>query len=986
MLLLNHPLLSSDLILNELKKISVSIVGVNALQVIQNKLKAIYFSRDYTTEDIFNDLKSNRFEDYPRLKYVLQQIFSNHSDFEIPSDLKDWHPEVSFHEINAQYEYFHEDLSLLFNRLSTACHQMTHFIENQAFDAKMPYQLLVLFYDKHLNTEDNFKHISYAFSNFEKTNKDEELANPYHDILVTNFYYLPHFSGLVNFSKWQAFIVANGVRALPVFFQCQTIGDTPIDWEQAKDYLLSQKYPRAQENLNLARICKKFVIGEQGFNAGLDFVQDVWPKKLHDNLPNLEVSDSTQQYFWLKLPPQDLRALYLGNLIPACCQFIHGASRQCVIDGVTLADNGFYILLKAKRPNTKSPRLINHEINDKEYQLVAHSYIWLSKNNNLCLDSIEFNNHLVSTNVIQELMKSFSREVFRNHPDIKHIHVGSDGLTPKTLFHSTLFSETMRQGEQYYDSINQFRIASQIPFPIPKIFSDSIDALTYIAPYLENFEEFMSHLDPEIAKRISRKLPRFIALIPKPLRCEDFMPISYEQFTNLSEAEKQNISSFRKLWSEYNIAWIETIPMHERLEALKILEHSNKKPYSIHIDKMLSLLPPDSQLEFLITPNLSKMTMAQIIFTRPDLFQKIIEDLNPHRLFHFIKEFNLFSNLSRDHFIYENIKKIFQKLNNQQARELLDSYRAKKICLIREFAHDHSTFECLLKAYHPAEQLALMKELNASDYPLLHELSGNTHSFGMLLNIYPENERIELLKIKNTFGDTILFSRMISHELIIAILKLYPIDVRLEVLMEKNFCQKTIFNGFDMKNYAFLGSIINLLLEKQIDTFLAFFKNDFSNTLQGHEAEKYIIHFLNYQLFSPAVGSKVFFNLFELSATVRQIRLLNQSRFAEYMQQNPKKFCTLVLSLQNSEQETLFNHFNWEGCEHLQQLYHACQMIPEARKIFTVDILQSTQLKTIPSVLDFLQFDLSRLGTLSPISFFAEQNAASNNSSLTRKF
>lgn len=85
--------------------------------------------------------------------------------------------------------------------------------------------------------------------------------------------------------------------------------------------------PRAAENIELATLCRKMLISNGGFNAGLDYAQFSGPTKTHDNLPIVQIKytpeHSSETFFWVKRPPQDMHALYLGSLIPESSQFIN---------------------------------------------------------------------------------------------------------------------------------------------------------------------------------------------------------------------------------------------------------------------------------------------------------------------------------------------------------------------------------------------------------------------------------------------------------------------------------------------------------------------------------------------------------------------------------------------------------------------------------------------------------------------------------------
>lgn len=183
----------------------------------------------------------------------------------------------------------------------------------------------------------------------------------------------------------------SGIESLAIFAEYATQQKAFVDIKSANQASLAKKYPRASEHPVLANLCKELMISNEGFEAGLAQVKSGWPKKETDNLPTVDIASDNGQFFWVKLPPQDMRAMYLGNLIPGCCQHIDGHSRRCVIDGMTLSDNGFYVMLKAKSESQATqPRLIRNEVNDRYFSIVAQSYGWKTANGNLCLDSIKW--------------------------------------------------------------------------------------------------------------------------------------------------------------------------------------------------------------------------------------------------------------------------------------------------------------------------------------------------------------------------------------------------------------------------------------------------------------------------------------------------------------------------------------------------------------------------------------------------------------------
>lgn len=403
-MLLNNPLFDADEILRRINQSSTH--GITALEKTRRQLKEFYFKNATDNAEIRTALENASFDDFLRLKYVLSQLFppppiepqdgpptqsssaitqieetqvplkfqEEIIETQIPADLHDWQPNLSFTAINEKYGYFNEDLSFLFNKLAVACRQMTGLIEHQAYDDEMAYKLMVLFCEPQQSREQHFEIIAKKFAKLITTKQDKTIKTPFHDAFVTELNHLPKFNDVHDFRSWQAFIAQEGFKALSIFSQCAHLQPAFNNIKEAQNFLLKQTYPHAEENPKLARLCKRMLISNKGFEAGLQEVKTGWPKKERDNLPIVDIADASGQYFWVKLPPQDMRALYLGNLIPGCCQFINGHSSQCVKDGIRLSDNGFYVLLKAKKSHTEFPRVENNEINDKNYDIVAQSY------------------------------------------------------------------------------------------------------------------------------------------------------------------------------------------------------------------------------------------------------------------------------------------------------------------------------------------------------------------------------------------------------------------------------------------------------------------------------------------------------------------------------------------------------------------------------------------------------------------------------------
>jgi hypothetical protein len=394
---LNNPLFNAEDILKELSQPSkkpgtMDEKSHSPLKRLQKRLKTVYFEGNsgISNGDVVNEIDL-RFKDFPKLQHVLKEIFRDKDQVEIPKD-NDWSPSDTFQNLNRVYGYFRQepDLSHLFNRLAISGKKMS-IIENQAYDDAMAYKLMALFYDPKKNLDENFEIIASKFARLVTKNQDSPIKTPYHDAFVIALDRFPVFREVQDLDSWKTFIENQGFKSLAIFAEYATQQKAFVDIKSANQASLAKKYPRASEHPVLANLCKELLISNEGFEAGLAQVKSGWPKKETDNLPTVDIASDNGQFFWVKLPPQDMRAMYLGNLIPGCCQYINGHSKRCVIDGMTLSDNGFYVMLKAKSESqAKQPRLIRNEVNDRDFAIVAQSYAWKTASDNMCLDSIKW--------------------------------------------------------------------------------------------------------------------------------------------------------------------------------------------------------------------------------------------------------------------------------------------------------------------------------------------------------------------------------------------------------------------------------------------------------------------------------------------------------------------------------------------------------------------------------------------------------------------
>lgn len=409
MIQLNYPLLSRAGIITSFEKDVVKKQepsGNKARSLLSNfktKLKKLYFENlDIATpdEEILNALANDpRFTSaYPDLGEILQHIFS----FEDGADKADMLSQLkeiqvvphlenttrdSWTRLNTELGYFSDDPELfaLYNELTNACRAMIILVEQNNPDGNLAYtyayKLMALFVDQNNPPVSGFEEISKKTEQLLKRVSSKINTTPYHDVLL-NRVKLPVAHHVGDIPGWRNFIHTNPnntVAALQYFAMAPEIeavmknrGEThwvPRDLAEAKSIAAQCHYARGSRNPELSIVSRQYNIPEDGdecsFNKCLDYLETIsWPIKTQDTLPHPEIKGEGDAagYYWVKLPTNDLRALFLG-MLTGCCQSIGGHSEKCVKDAVSLQYNGLYVLLKPTSAKASSPFLPDQSIN-----------------------------------------------------------------------------------------------------------------------------------------------------------------------------------------------------------------------------------------------------------------------------------------------------------------------------------------------------------------------------------------------------------------------------------------------------------------------------------------------------------------------------------------------------------------------------------------------------------------------------------------------
>jgi hypothetical protein len=240
--------------------------------------------------------------------------------------------------------------------------------------------------------------------------------------------------------------------------------------------------------------------------------------------PNLSINPTfdISRYYLKKLPKDDYRGLILGTKTQ-CCQYVGAEGNDCAIHGMTSAYGGFYVvfkraakgrcdnlqnwlenlekssskkefldLFKDKQARKKYQAHINQLEEDfknehkkeagydeikkilkeeftleLEGEIIAQSWVWISKNNNLVLDSWErsYENYDI---LFKPLMSNIAKEVLEKDKKIKKVLTGSSGRTPANVgLHAVKQPEEPMDYSGYRDSGSQYLIGERLEIDQP---------------------------------------------------------------------------------------------------------------------------------------------------------------------------------------------------------------------------------------------------------------------------------------------------------------------------------------------------------------------------------------------------------------------------------------------------------------------------------------------------------------------------------------
>ncbi len=241
--------------------------------------------------------------------------------------------------------------------------------------------------------------------------------------------------------------------------------------------------------------------------------------------PNLSINSTfdISRCYIKKLSKDDYRGLILGTKTQ-CCQYVGAEGNDCAMHGMTSAYGGFYVVFKraakgrcdnlqnwlenlekssstegflnsfkkdkqAKSKYQKQITKLQEDLKDQyqresdfveiklilkkelltelEGEIIAQSWVWISKDNNLVLDSWErsYENYDI---LFKPLMSNLVKEILKQDKKIKKILIGSSGRTPNDLgLHIIERPEEPMDYHNYRDSYSQYLLATRLEVDQP---------------------------------------------------------------------------------------------------------------------------------------------------------------------------------------------------------------------------------------------------------------------------------------------------------------------------------------------------------------------------------------------------------------------------------------------------------------------------------------------------------------------------------------
>ena len=240
---------------------------------------------------------------------------------------------------------------------------------------------------------------------------------------------IPHADG-VDMKAWGDAVLKHGPKMARLLQFAEHIPQ-PLKSSDGKSWSYTETnkevakhvYKQGAENQELAQLAYQFKWNEKHFERGLALAEEYAqrfgandnPKDLQ-RIPDVTLDGSLfdkPKYNFRKLEDGDLRGLFLGEYTD-CCQHLANQGAPCAEHGFLSENGGFYV------------------VEDKETRnVVAQSWAWRGRNGELVFDSLESLRGHFDAAQWKSLFSHFCDAVRGQDTDIRAIHIGGSGGTPR---------------------------------------------------------------------------------------------------------------------------------------------------------------------------------------------------------------------------------------------------------------------------------------------------------------------------------------------------------------------------------------------------------------------------------------------------------------------------------------------------------------------------------------------------------------------------
>jgi len=359
--------------------------------------------------------------------------------------------------------------------------------------------------------------LSYLFDDKEQAqsyvekHKGESLQ-PLHDLTI----FTPP-KGIWNKDAWRSLALDNGPKLTKYLSLAEKIetklGRPPENMDEVESLAKAMKYNRADEFPAMANLIHENVISERTF----DRILDSYREKTDDHIPDIFIDGSDighDRFYMKKLAKSDLRGFILGNKTN-CCQYVGAEGTDCAEHGMNSPFGGFYVTFKREKEgkyNNLKSWLGNLEKSESEQdflktfsikdvrrkyagiidsmkkdfkefpgydfefsaikeslrdtfhkeldgEIVAQSWVWLSEDNNLVMDSWE-RLRPEDDDLFKPFVKKLSEEILSRNNNISKVMIGKGGYTPGDAgLHAVENPEVPKDYRLYRDSVDQYLVA-----------------------------------------------------------------------------------------------------------------------------------------------------------------------------------------------------------------------------------------------------------------------------------------------------------------------------------------------------------------------------------------------------------------------------------------------------------------------------------------------------------------------------------------------